>query len=387
MATHLTYFHTNHDDTLYARVYTHSGTAWNGSAMETYDETNWATYAVTGGLVDASGDLYGFDLTDLPAGYYTVDVHVLLGATADADDTRIASLALTWDGTEVSSSSEASSSATTCTVLFHFETEEGGDLTGQTAYLSDETETYGVKRNDTDEVVVDDATEMTEVGGGWYSYTFTEPDTDLTYTASGENTYDEQTIWQSKTFTGSTSTAEPLSLTDAKHHLRVDTTDDDTYISALIVAAREYAESFLGRKLMTGTLTQYFDSFSDAMELKRPPLASVTSITYVDADGETQTLADTVYDVDITVEPGLARLAYGQSWPTTRDVYNAVTITHVVGYSADATSVPDGIKTAVKMLVAHWYEHRESVVVGTITAEVPMGVKALLWQFRVPDTD
>jgi len=383
MATHLTYFHTNHDDTLYAIVTSDAGTAWNGSALETYDETNWATYDITGALIDASGDMYGFDLTDLTAGYYTVRIYQMLGAAVSADDTCIAARALTWDGTEVSSSSEASSSTATCTVLFHFETEEGGDLTGQTAYLSDETEAYGVKRNDTDEAVVDDATEMTEVGGGWYSYTFTEPDTDLTYTASGEITYDEQTIWQSKTFTGSTSTAEPLSLTDAKHHLRVDTTDDDTYISALIVAAREYAEIFLGRKLMTGTLTQYFDTFSDAMELKRPPLASVTSITYVDSDGDTQTLADTVYDVDITVEPGLVRLAYDQSWPTIRTTPNAITITYVAGYG-DATDVPKGIRQAMLLLISNWYENREATLSGTIIAKVPLALESLLLANRMP---
>ena len=187
--------------------------------------------------------------------------------------------------------------------------------------------------------------------------------------------------------TGTAAAAGIVTLAEAKLWAKVTAADDDALITSLIAAAEEYAEEFTRRRFVHSTETKVLPRFADPIELPRSPLSSVTSIIYINTAGTTASVATSVYSVDTAVEPGLIRLAYGQSWPTTRDVYNAVTITHVVGYSADATSVPDGIKTAVKMLVAHWYEHRESVVVGTITAEVPMGVKALLWQFRVPDTD
>ena len=174
---------------------------------------------------------------------------------------------------------------------------------------------------------------------------------------------------------------EPITTAQAKAHLRITHSDDDTYIGLLISAAREHAEMFLRRRLITQTKTQYFDTFANAMELKAPPLQSVAEIVYVDADGEDQPLSDTVYDVDTTVEPGVVRLAYDQSWPTIRTTPNAITVTYVAGYG-DASDVPDSIKHALKFLVSHWYENREPVGDKPLS-EIPITVERLLWGNRL----
>lgn len=177
------------------------------------------------------------------------------------------------------------------------------------------------------------------------------------------------------------SSPEPITLAQAKLHLRVDHDDEDDYIEALIVTAREYAEAFQRRKLMQGTLTQDLNEFPEGggpIRLLYPPLISVTSITYLDEDGVQQTLPSANYrvvndDIGATIEP-----EFDYSWPITRDVSNAVRVTYVAGYGASAASVPGTTKTAMLLLIAHWYENREAVVVGTIAAPAPLAVDTLL---------
>ena len=270
------------------------------------------------------------------------------------------------------------------TVWFYIATGAGGAQTGLTVLLSDPEGDYGVKNNDGDAVVVADATEMTEVGGGIYSYQFTDPAADLTYTAYAEFAIEGETHHVSKVFTGSTSGTEPVTVDEAKTHMRVDIDDDDDLIGVLVGAAREYAETVLNRRLLTETKTQYFDAFANEMELKKPPLQSVTGISYVDTDGDDQDLDEDTYDVDINVEPRVIRLAYDQSWPDIRNTPNAVTVTYVAGYG-DATDVPDSIKQMILMLVAHWYENREASLVGTSITPVPLAVESLMWANRVPE--
>lgn len=191
-------------------------------------------------------------------------------------------------------------------------------------------------------------------------------------------------------------TIEPVSLEEAKDHLRVSDACEDGLIVGLIQAAREYVERFTSRQLITATWAQKLDAFpacrlynhytkvpeSDLIRLPKPPLQSVSSITYVDTAGVTQTLDPAKYIVDTTEEPARLAPAFGQSWPSTRQQLNAVTITFIAGYGLDSL-VPSGIRTAMKLLMSNWFENREATISGTIIDEVPMGVSALLWPYRV----
>lgn len=162
-------------------------------------------------------------------------------------------------------------------------------------------------------------------------------------------------------------TAEPVTLAEAKAQLKVDASADDALITSLITAARQQAEETgafgfsHGRALVTQTLALFLDGFPDAdgaIEVPRPPLASVTSITYVDTAGTTQTLASSDYTVDAKSKPGRVAPAFGKSWPATRDVINAVTVTFDAGYGT-AAAVPESIKREIKALLVHLYERRE----------------------------
>lgn len=175
--------------------------------------------------------------------------------------------------------------------------------------------------------------------------------------------------------------SEPVTLAEAKLHLRVEVSDDDDLITGLLKAARQYAETVTGRQLMQATWRLNLDAWPDDDEIRvpKPPLQSVSSITYVDTAGATQTVAASDYQVDANSEPGRIVPAYGEVWPAVRDQLNAIAVTYVAGGAA-ASSVPEGIKAAIKLLLAHWYETREAVITGTIATEVPMAVESLLLQ-------
>lgn len=179
--------------------------------------------------------------------------------------------------------------------------------------------------------------------------------------------------------------AEPLTINEAKAHLRVEAFDDDPLIGGLVRAARDQAENVTHRALITQTWRLDLDGFpgNGLIELPKPPLQSVTQIAYTDADGNPQTLSTSLYDVDTGSEPGRVRLAYGQIWPSTRDIYNAVQVTYVAGYGDAGSDVPQPIRQAMQMLVGNWYENREAVNVGNIVTALPMATEALLWPYRV----
>lgn len=204
---------------------------------------------------------------------------------------------------------------------------------------------------------------------------------------------------------------EPISTAEAKAHLRVDTSDDDSLIDGLVIAARETAENILNRALITQTWQLVLDAFpsgsrvlsrfppttvvqpytamspwylSGGFKVPFPPLQSVSSITYIDQEGSPGTVTSSDYIVDTAHEPGRVFLKYGASWPSvTLQPAAGVTIEYVAGYGDAAADVPQAIKQAMFLIMGHLYENRESVVVGTIAKEIPLGAMSLLWNYRI----
>lgn len=165
---------------------------------------------------------------------------------------------------------------------------------------------------------------------------------------------------------------EPVSLAELKAQCRVDHSAEDDLLTAYGIAARQEAESITERALVTQTWARIIDCFPwSEIELGRPPVQSITSITYVDTAGATQTLSSAAYVLDPTgEEPGFVLPAYGYVWPTTLSTAGAVTITFVCGYGL-AAAVPDAIKTWIRMRVATLYRFREHIGAGMSMQEVP----------------
>lgn len=174
----------------------------------------------------------------------------------------------------------------------------------------------------------------------------------------------------------------PVTLADAKKHLRVDAdlTGHDDVITSLIAAASQHVEAVTGRVLLTTTLELVIDSFPAAIQLPRAPIASVAAITYYDPAGSLQTLSSNRYALDNVSEPGWIVPA-GQGWPMVAPGINNVTIRLVAGY-ADAASVPAVLIHATKLLVGHWFANREAVSDRPLQ-DVPATVAALLANHRL----
>lgn len=184
-------------------------------------------------------------------------------------------------------------------------------------------------------------------------------------------------------------TAPPVGLDQAKEHLKVTYEDEDYLIQLLIDGATEHAESVTRRAIMPRDFILYLDQFPNtpSIEIPRPNLQSVASVKYYDADNAEQTFASAKYFVDAVTAPGCVRLAPYEIWPDTYERPNAVFIEYTAGY-ADITDVPDGLKIAILLMVGHWFENREAVVIGPTglrIKEVPMSAGFLLDQYRVMD--
>jgi uncharacterized phiE125 gp8 family phage protein len=135
--------------------------------------------------------------------------------------------------------------------------------------------------------------------------------------------------------------AEPLTRAQAKLHLKVDVTDDDDLIDALIQAAREWTENYCRRSLVRRTLKLYLDCWPEEIRLPRGPVSSVSSVTYTDANGNATTLSASQYQVDLNATPPRIVRAPNVAWPVLQPgVIAGVQVTYLAGYDPDSAARP-----------------------------------------------
>lgn len=156
--------------------------------------------------------------------------------------------------------------------------------------------------------------------------------------------------------------ALPISLAEAKAQMRVEGNDDDTIIQRLIDAAVAFVDvqGALGFAMITQTWGQWVGPNPSTVMLSLGPVQSVSAIKYYDTNGDLQTATLADFNVfgtpnRITVSPKT-----GYAWPVTQTRDDAIKIEYVIGYGATSASVPQTVRHALMMLVAHWYENRET---------------------------
>jgi uncharacterized phiE125 gp8 family phage protein len=177
-------------------------------------------------------------------------------------------------------------------------------------------------------------------------------------------------------------TTEPITLVEAKAYLRVDFSDDDTYLTSLIVASRKFCEGYQNRAYITQTWELSFDYWPNyIIEIPKGNLQTINSIKYTDYTGTTTTLSNTEYVVSNRSILGRICPTYGKTWPIfTPYPLDAVVINFTCGY----TTVPETVKQAMYLLVSHWYENRLPLADKmTVPDELNFAVSALLWQERI----
>jgi uncharacterized phiE125 gp8 family phage protein len=182
----------------------------------------------------------------------------------------------------------------------------------------------------------------------------------------------------------------PVTLEEAKTQLRVDHTDDDVLIKRLITAARQHVENHTRQRIVRQKWRIYFNAFSDEMDLAPAHVREVEAIQYIDVDGNTQTAAASLYDVDISGQRVLR--GYSQTWPSPRYQKNAVWMDVWSGMYDETESpidnvanIDESVKQAVLMLVSEMYENTEVNYGSSGPTNPSPAFEMLLQPYRVYD--
>lgn len=159
----------------------------------------------------------------------------------------------------------------------------------------------------------------------------------------------------------------PVSLLDLKEQLRIEHDEQDRLLLTKIMAATSEAEQYIGAPIMARSFDLVLDSFpTGAIELTNPPVRSITSITYYDGDGNSQTFdAANYYLLQSNAFPEV-RLVPNASWPDTQERENAVTVRYVAGFAAKASAVPGAIREAILLRAATRASMSEESGTGTV---------------------
>jgi len=165
---------------------------------------------------------------------------------------------------------------------------------------------------------------------------------------------------------------EPVNLDEVKRRLRVSFTDEDADIELMLASARDHAEKYCNVLFSEQTVELKCDCWDDLARLPVAPVASVTSIAYVDTDGATTTLPSIEYELRAEALEAAIVLAYGKQWPAVR-MGSRITVTAAAGYG----EAPPAVKHAILLYVADAYEVRENAKMEDWTA-----LDALLCNFR-----
>jgi len=178
--------------------------------------------------------------------------------------------------------------------------------------------------------------------------------------------------------------AQPISLAEAKSQLRVEHNDDDTIISRLIGVAVAYVDATgaLGACMMTQTWGQWLGQNPGTVTLLLGPVQSVSAVKYYDVNNALQTDTLSNYNILGTKTRTIVAPKNGFNWPTTFQRDDAIQIQYVCGYGGTSYSVPQNVRHAMMMLVAHHYENRELELIGTISKTLPFGFDEMLGQSR-----
>ena len=171
-------------------------------------------------------------------------------------------------------------------------------------------------------------------------------------------------------------TKEPITLEEVKLHLKIDTADDNTLITDLIKTARMLIEKETKRAFITQTWQMYFDLAPHVIEIPKPPLQSVESITVIDSDGEETPVDPGDYMVDASENsPGRVTPKIGYIWPYHRGFASFV-VEFEAGYGDDPEDVPEDLRQAILYLVAYLYEHRED-------GGIPDSIKKMIFPYKI----
>ena len=177
--------------------------------------------------------------------------------------------------------------------------------------------------------------------------------------------------------------AEPISLDEVKAHVRIDGSTEDALLQSLILTSRLHVEAALGLALLSQSWRLALDEWPDDGVVKLPisPVSAVTEVRILAADGTPSVVDETTFEIDRSQRPARMFPKSGV-WPKTARAIAGIEIDLEVGFGASANDVPEPVRQALLLLVAHWYEHRDPVEIGKPSTAVPHAVSRLLHPYR-----
>ncbi|QDC03016.1 head-tail connector protein [Mesorhizobium sp. 8] len=175
--------------------------------------------------------------------------------------------------------------------------------------------------------------------------------------------------------------AEPVTLAEAKAHLRIDHTDDDELLAGLVRAARQEVERSTGMALLLQSWRLVLDDLpeSGCALVRIHPLREVQSVTAFGSEGEGAVVDPATYQVDAVSRP--ARIHFNASVAPLRAM-NGLEIDFTAGFGEAGTDVPDPLKRAILLLVAHWYEFRAGYGPADQPVSYPAGFDRIVAGYR-----
>lgn len=175
--------------------------------------------------------------------------------------------------------------------------------------------------------------------------------------------------------------AEPVTLVDVKAHLRLAHASEDDLLSGLLRAAREDVERSTGLALIEQTWRLVLDRWptDNCALLTRHPVRQVLSVTTFGPEGEAALLDPSGYQVDMLSRP--ARIHFDRR-PERLRIMNGIEIDFTAGFGEAGTDVPDLLKRAILLLVAHWYEFRASFGPDEQPVSYPAGYERMIAGYR-----
>jgi uncharacterized phiE125 gp8 family phage protein len=177
---------------------------------------------------------------------------------------------------------------------------------------------------------------------------------------------------------------EPVTLGEAKQFLRVEHDDDDDTITALIAGSRIHVEAQTRRALITQSwrLTRDVWPATGCVALLPAPVKTLDAVRVYRSDGTTLALDVAGFALDRSDAPARLTFVHGVP-PAPGRPAAGIEIDITCGYGDAAANVPEPLRQAIRLLVAHWYENRSLVAAGDEVAVVPQSVAGLIAPYRV----